>query len=345
MKKIIIIALIGLILFSCKNEKKTEDKKHESTATQELEKSTSFDELYMKEFDWTKIPISTAEIGSFPYVTAPDDFLIWKSGQSEKSKNGMTTFSEYGKLICYNGKNFINFEGKKAELQFEMKEKSVDFNQFKFDKSIEEYLKTIGAVEIFKGKIIREKLVELNKENEKNVYEYIIGDSWNSDPLRHYVLNHKNGKIIIQVWSNSAEAKIGVLELEGFKQTIKAPTALDMQNEIEKTGKAVLNINFDTDKTTLKPDGQKMVDEILLLLNSNSKLKLSIEGHTDNTGSASRNKQLSSDRANTVMYALVGKGVNINRLKATGFGSEKPLKTNDTEQNKAQNRRVELVKF
>ena len=45
------------------------------------------------------------------------------------------------------------------------------------------------------------------------------------------------------------------------------------------------------------------------------------------------------------MYALAGKGIDIKRLKATGFGSEKPIKPNDTEENKAQNRRVELVKF
>lgn len=77
----------------------------------------------------------------------------------------------------------------------------------------------------------------------------------------------------------------------------------------------------------------------------NTKLKLSIEGHTDNTGSISRNKQLSTERANTVMYGLAGKGIDIKRLKATGFGSEKPLKLNDTDENKTQNRRVEMVKF
>lgn len=118
-----------------------------------------------------------------------------------------------------------------------------------------------------------------------------------------------------------------------------------MKNDIDKTGKAILNINFDTDKASLKSDGQKIVDEIYTLLNTNTNLKLSIEGHTDNAGSTARNKQLSIERANTVMYALAGKGIDIKRLKAAGFGSEKPLTENNTEENKAQNRRVELVKF
>ena len=181
--------------------------------------------------------------------------------------------------------------------------------------------------------------------NGRTIGKYITGDPYNSDPVRHYALNHKNGKIMFQVWSNSASGEVGVLELEGFKQTIKAPTASEMQKEIEANGKAILNINFDTDKATLKADGLKIVDEIALLLNNNSNLKLSIEGHTDNTGSVTRNKQLSGERANTVMYALAGKGIDINRLKASGFGSEKPLATNDSDGNKAKNRRVELVKF
>ena len=118
-----------------------------------------------------------------------------------------------------------------------------------------------------------------------------------------------------------------------------------MQKEIDAKGKAILNINFDTDKATLKPDGLKLVDEIFILLTNSPNLKLSIEGHTDNTGSVARNKQLSTDRANTVMYALAGKGIDIKRLKATGFGPEKPISTKDTDKNKAKNRRVELVKF
>ena len=70
-----------------------------------------------------------------------------------------------------------------------------------------------------------------------------------------------------------------------------------------------------------------------------------VEGHTDNTGTDERNKELSEQRANTVMYALAGKGIDISRLKAAGFGSEKPLVSNETDENKAKNRRVELVKM
>lgn len=227
-----------------------------------------------------------------------------------------------------------------------MKDVNAEFNQLKFDKSVDNYLKKIGAVLLFDGKIPLDKLDALQQTEEKAAYKYIqsAGSPYDNS-VRNYALNHKNGKIFIQLGSNSAHSEIGVVELEGFKQTIKAPTVSEMQKEIETKGKAVLNINFETDKATLQKDGQKIVDEIFVLLSNNASLKLSIEGYTDNSGSVERNKKLSIDRANTVMYALAGKGIDIKRLKASEFGAEKPLVPNNTEDNKAKNRRVELVKF
>lgn len=114
---------------------------------------------------------------------------------------------------------------------------------------------------------------------------------------------------------------------------------------MEEKGKAVLYINFDNDKATLKSEGQQVVTEIEKLLKSNLELKLSIEGHTDNTGSAEHNKTLSQQRSDAVLNVLTTNGIDKSRLKSKGFGSEKPLVANDSEENKAKNRRVELVKI
>ena len=345
MKKYIFLTSLIFSVISCKNEVKKQQDLPENLEIEKPENTnTTTSDLYLKDFDWSKIPNSSSEIGVFPYITAPEGFSV-RDEYGEVSKNGMTKYSDFSQLIMFNGTSFYNAEGKTSELVFIMNDRKTTFNQFKFDKSVDNYLNSIGAIALFKGQIPREKINELNKTDEYTVHKYITGDPYNSAPVRHYALNHKNGKIMFQVWSNSATGEIGIVELEGFKQTIKAPTASEMQKEIEAQGKAILNINFDTDKATLKADGQKIVDEIYILLTNNTNLKLSIEGHTDNTGSAARNKQLSSDRANTVMYALAGKGIDIKRLKASGFGSEKPIAANDSEDNKAKNRRVELVKF
>lgn len=348
MKKILTIACIGLMLCSCKKETTTVQKA-ENSGTDKIatdSKPTSKETLFLETFDWSKIAESTADIGVFPYIAAPEGYIVKKEGSTEVAKNGMTNFFDFNKLFIYTGNSFFKAEGKKASLYLIMKDVDAEFNQLKFDKSVDDYLKKIGAVLVFEGKIPAEKLDALQQTEEKAAYKYIqsAGSPYDNS-VRNYALNHKNGKIFIQLGSNSAHSEIGIIELEGFKQTIKAPTASEMQKEIETKGKAVLNINFDTDKATLQKEGQKVVDEIFTLLSNNASLKLSIEGHTDNSGSVARNKKLSTDRANTVMYALAGKGIDIKRLKATGFGADKPLVTNNTEENKAKNRRVELVKF
>lgn len=348
MKNTIVVLVLGLLFLSCKKEanKVTKNDEVNESVTPENEISGKEQALYLESFDWSKIPESTAEIGVFPYITAPEGFVVLEEGHNDVAKNGMTNFFDFNKLIIYNGSSFFNAEGKRAVLDFAMKDRNADFNQLKFDRSIDDHLIQIGAVLLFEGKIPSEKLDEIKKTDEKAVYRYIqtAGSPYDSS-VRNYALNHKNGKIFFQLGSNSASAELGVIELEGFKQTIKAPTASEMQKDIDAKGKAVLNINFDIDKATLQKDEQKVVDEIFTLLSNNSNLKLSIEGHTDNSGSVERNKKLSTDRANTVMYALAGKGIDIKRLKASGFGSEKPLVPNNSEENKAENRRVELVKF
>ena len=80
------------------------------------------------------------------------------------------------------------------------------------------------------------------------------------------------------------------------------------------------------------------------MLNRNTELKISIEGHTDNIGQAAANKKLSQERAKAVMDALVSKGIDTARLSAIGWGQEKPVADNASDEGKAKNRRVEIVK-
>ena len=276
------------------------------------------------------------DIGDFPFITAPTGLKI------NNEKDGLSEVFDFETMENFTGKNIITTEGKLAVLYF-----SEDFNQKIFDRSFYDYLDKIGARQLYKGDFPEDE--KQREQLAKNIWNGTIttyGLQRESDaPFAVYAFKNNAKKYILNIQSNSAQGTVFIMELKDFEQTIKKYSAEQMKNDIDKTGKAILNINFDTDKATLKPDGQKIVDEIYALLSTNSTLKLSIEGHTDNTGSAQRNKQLSTERANTVMYALAGKGIDIKRLKATGFGSEKPIKPNDTEENKAQNRRVELVKF
>jgi OmpA-OmpF porin, OOP family len=289
------------------------------------------------------VPESAVDMGAYPYFKAPETMLI--VANEANAKLGVSEAIDFSQLIFYTGDSFYAAEGKVTRINYAMAEQGKNFNQYLYDKSIDPYLLSLGAKLIFKGKAPTEKLNSLNKTDELTVHKYMVGDVWNSDPVRVYALKQKDKRMMVQVFSNSAAGELGFVELKDFKQSMQKYSSETMKKEIDSTGKAIVNINFDTDKATLKTDGQDVVNQIAALLKANPTLKLSIEGHTDNTGSPERNKALSAERSTAVMLALINTGISKDNLKASGFGADKPLVANDSDENKAKNRRVELVKF
>jgi OmpA-OmpF porin, OOP family len=148
--------------------------------------------------------------------------------------------------------------------------------------------------------------------------------------------------VYIYTYGGCTSYHLTIVEKGQMEQKISANALLETLN---KDGHVALDIHFDTGKATIKADSQTQVDEILGLLQTNTGLKLSIEGHTDNTGTAEGNRKLSSERSKAVMAALVGKGIEAGRLQAKGFGQDKPVGDNTSEEGRAKNRRVELVKL
>jgi len=135
--------------------------------------------------------------------------------------------------------------------------------------------------------------------------------------------------------------KLWIVEVAAMQQVVTASKLLD---ELNKAGFIALYINFDTGKWDLKADGKATVAEIVKMLKSAPALKIAIEGHTDNVGSAAANKTLSENRARSVMAAIVAGGIEASRLSAAGYGQERPVADNRSEEGRAKNRRVELVK-
>ncbi|MDR2451972.1 MAG: OmpA family protein [Candidatus Accumulibacter sp.] len=120
-----------------------------------------------------------------------------------------------------------------------------------------------------------------------------------------------------------------------------------MAENLEKTGKVQLyGVNFDFDSDTLRPESGAVLDEVVKLARANPTWKFEIGGHTDSLGSAEYNRKLSERRAAAVARYLTGKGVDVARLQAKGYGASRPLvpEKDGNEAARAQNRRVELVK-
>ncbi len=146
--------------------------------------------------------------------------------------------------------------------------------------------------------------------------------------------------------SNSGEFySLTVVEEAGMAQKVEF-TASDLADALKSSGRvAVRSILFDTGKATLKPESAAILATIAEVLNADPALKLEIQGHTDNVGAAAANLKLSQDRAGAVKAHLVKQGgIDAGRLTTAGFGDTKPVADNATDEGKAQNRRVELVK-
>ena len=157
----------------------------------------------------------------------------------------------------------------------------------------------------------------------------------------------KNGK---EVWVKVAGGgngmyHINIIEKDLMNQDVVAD-ASSMAGSLKETGKVALyGIFFDTGKSVLKPESLATIQEIAKLLKADPALKVYVVGHTDNVGAFDANIKLSQERAAAVVNALVTQhSVNPASLKAYGDGPTAPVASNEKEEGRALNRRVELVK-
>lgn len=112
---------------------------------------------------------------------------------------------------------------------------------------------------------------------------------------------------------------------------------------VEKVIEAAKGVNFEKNKSILTNTSFINLDKIVAILSKNLELKVDIEGHTDNIGSAERNAFLSQQRADVCKKYLVSKGISESRISSVGYGDIKPIADNSTEEGRAQNRRTEFI--
>ncbi len=118
--------------------------------------------------------------------------------------------------------------------------------------------------------------------------------------------------------------------------------AKEIRIEEKDANWVLVGINFDFGSANLRPESYSIIANAAQILLMNSELKVEIQGHTDNFGSANANKKLSLDRAEMVKNFLISKGIAASRLSTIGYGSDKPIADNNTVEGRAFNRRIEL---
>jgi OOP family OmpA-OmpF porin len=105
----------------------------------------------------------------------------------------------------------------------------------------------------------------------------------------------------------------------------------------------IQNIEFDYNKYNIKEQYYPRLNKVVAILMNNPGLKVEIAGHTDGIGSSQYNQTLSEKRAQAVKEYIVNQGIPSSQLLTAGFGKEKPIAPNTTEEGRAKNRRVELT--
>jgi OmpA-OmpF porin, OOP family len=238
---------------------------------------------------------------------------------------GEATDREFDAHDFFDGKKTLAVEGKYWKKQYWLKENARQSSEIQIIRNYAAAVKSMG------GKVL---IAGVCSDCEAR------GCSGN-------IMTGKVTKGASELWvqvipcNDGTDYTLVVVEKETMKQDV---TANDMLEALNKQGFVALYINFDTNKASVKPESRPIVDQIMQLLKENPALKVGIEGHTDSTGAPAKNKTLSKQRAESVLDALVKQGIDSKRLSATGWGQEKPMADNKTDEGKAKNRRVEIVK-
>ncbi len=276
------------------------------------------------------LPVSTHDLGAFPFFNLPDGFKT----QNTKDQQLETKY-------VFPGGGLLAVEGRYHHARVQSADDN--WNETLLLRSFDEKIRELGGVQVYDG-----GLPDAARERIASDSPRFVADLYDPSPyrFRQYVIRTPQGRVWVEIGYgyNAPMADLTIVQEGELRQTITQITADQIDHDLKATGKAVLHINFDTDRATLTTDGQAAVTQIAALLKAQPGLKLSIEGHTDDTGSAERNRTLSLDRAKSVQAALIQTGVAADRLKAAGYGADRPIAGNTSDADRAQNRRVELVR-
>ena len=232
---------------------------------------------------------------------------------------------EFDSYNFFNGKNCTTVEGKKLKRIYSLKEDAQKASVIQIIRNYSNAIKTNGGSVIYEGQPQDAECADNNGLN------MVVGKAV------------KDGnELWVEVVSFSGQDYYLTIVLkELMKQDV---TASSMFEALNRDGHIALYINFDTGKSVIRPESQPVIDQIVQMMKANPGLKIGVEGHTDNVGSPSSNKSLSEARANSVVSAIVAQGITADRLNPEGYGQDRPIADNSTEEGRAKNRRVELVK-
>lgn len=293
------------------------------------------------EFDVRSVKPTTASLPPFPFFKDPEGIE-----NNLKGPDGMKSFDRHGFLA---GARFVTQEGREALFEYNLvnPDSGRSYSEIEFLRNYENAIASLGGQKISTVQFTPEVLAAAGGRDRIEKHWAAASPPVPEAEHHTYLIRTADKEYWIHVSTGGIVPPMGfvtVLEKQGMASSLGFLDAAAIKKELDAKGRVALYINFDTGKSTLRPDAQPIIAEVNKLLVADPALKLMIEGHTDNTGSAEHNRELATTRARSVLAALTALGIETTRLASNGFGPDKPIADNSTDEGRAKNRRVELVK-
>lgn len=321
------------ILSACKESPKPAAEPEKATATATAEAvpetpaKTGFDPLSVAE--------SSATIPEFPLFKPLDGLANNLNEQKANVAFDRDHFIAGEELIAVEGKVFRGEYNLTADRPY---------SSLEFRRNYEQAITELGGVKIGGPLSTNEYRIKLQDSTPKPNAHCFIDPCDEAD----FYLIRQGGKqwwIAVATGSFPLHGYVVVLEKAEMAKSYSFMEADALKAALDAKGRVPVYIEFDVDRATIRPVARPAVDEIIKLMQAHPKLNVAIEGHTDDTGTAARNKPLSLARAESVRAELIAAGIDPARIRTAGFGSDKPLVTGSDDNARARNRRVELVRF
>lgn len=270
--------------------------------------------------------------GEFPYLAMP-------GGYDQGNRPKQRDFDMYP---FWTGDGFEEVEGRTWSGQVRAQERG--YSMYELARNLDAMVAEAGGQLVFAGRI-PESASERYDDDFKAAYSDGTSYSWDGYDSRVYRTDLPDGR---QVWVHARLEYLSggwvVVEREGFRQTAALLQADALKQQLDADGRVAIQVHFAVDEAAILPESQPQIDQVLALLEQDPTLRLAVEGHTDSSGGAERNRALSQARAESVAAALVARGIATERLSAAGYGPDRPVADNGDEAGRARNRRVELVR-
>ena len=162
-----------------------------------------------------------------------------------------------------------------------------------------------------------------------------------SDSLYSYTVGHRQSlQSIYPVYNDVVDRGFEQAQVKSF---IMGELPEKVVNEINEAFSEIDNAQFGFDEYKISESSYPILDRIVNIMKHNSDIKIEIAAHTDNIGSFQYNMKLSRKRAQSIMDYMVSKGISKDRLRAVGYGQSRPIASNQTEEGRQKNRRVEFI--